>query len=66
MDKLILSAGLALIALGVGFLAMTLTDYNISSAYTTGGYLWLVIGAAIAGLGFKVKRSKQQQLGAMR
>lgn len=66
MDKLILSVGLVLIALGVGFLAVASTDYNLSSAYTTGGYLWLVIGAATAGLGFKTKPSKQQQLGAMR
>ena len=66
MDKLILSVGLVLIALGVGFLAVASTDYTLSSAYTTGGYLWLVIGAATAGLGFKTKRSRQQQLGAMR
>ena len=66
MDKLILSVGLVLIALGVGFLAVASTDYNLSSAYTTGGYLWLVVGAVTAGLGFKVKRSEQQQLGAMR
>jgi len=66
MDKLIFSVGLVLIALGVGFLAVASTDYNLSSAYTTGGYLWLVIGAATSGLGFKVKRSKQQLLGPMR
>ncbi|HUT06512.1 MAG TPA: hypothetical protein VMW74_07490 [Nitrosopumilaceae archaeon] len=66
MNKLILSVGLVLIALGVGFLAVASTDYNLSSAYTTGGYLWLVIGAVTSGLGFKVKRSKHQLLGAMR
>lgn len=66
MDKMILSAGLALIALGVGFLAVGALDYNLSGAYTTGGYLWLVIGAGTVGLGLKVKRSKEQQLGAMR
>jgi hypothetical protein len=66
MDKLIFSVGIVLIALGVGFLAVASTDYNLSSAYTTGGYLWLVIGAVTTGLGIKVNRSKQQQIGAMR
>lgn len=66
MDKMILSAGLALIALGVGFLAVGAMDYNLSGAYITGGYLWLVIGAVTVWLSLKVRRSKQQQLGAMR
>lgn len=66
MGKLILSVGVVLIALGVGFLVVASTDYNLSSAFTTGGYLWLVIGAVTALIGFKVNRSKEQQLGAMR
>ena len=66
MDKLILFSGLVLMGLGVGFLAIASMDYNLSSAYTTGGYLWLVIGAMTSGLGLKVNRQKKQQLGAMR
>lgn len=66
MDKMILSAGVILIALGVGFLAVSSMDYNLSSAYTTGGYLWRVIGAATLGLGLKVRSSNKQQLDAMR
>ena len=66
MDKLILSAGLILIGLGVGFLAVSATNYDLSSAYTTGGYLWLVIGGVTAGIGLKVSREKNKQIGAMR
>ena len=66
MDKTILSAGAVLVALGVGFLIVGSTDYNLSSAYTTGGFLWLVIGGATLGLGLKVRHSKEKQLGAMR
>lgn len=66
MDKMILSAGIVLIALGIGFLVVGSIDYTLSSAYTTGGILWSVIGIATMGLGLKVKQSKKQQLDAMR
>jgi uncharacterized membrane protein HdeD (DUF308 family) len=65
-DKMILFVGIALIALGIDFLTIVSIGYTLSSAYTTGGYLWLVIGAATMVLGLKVNRSKKQQLGAMR
>lgn len=60
MDKMILSAGIVLIALGIGFLVVGSMDYTLSSAYITGGYLWLVIGAVTTGIGIKVNRSKKQ------
>jgi len=60
MDKMIISAGIVLIALGVGFLVVGSMDYTLSSAYITGGYLWLVIGALTTGIGIKVNRSKKQ------
>jgi len=66
MDKMIFSVGIALIGLGLGFLILGSVDYSLSSAFTTGGYLWLVVGGATLGLGMKVNRSRKQQLGALR
>jgi len=66
MDKMILSVGVSLIALGAGFLTVGSIDHDLSSAYTTGGYLWLIVGGATIGLALKVKDSKRQQLGALR
>ncbi len=65
MDKMILSVGAVLIALGIGFLVVASMDYTLSGAYTTGGYLWLVVGAITAGIGIKVNRSSKE-LDAMR
>ena len=66
MDKTILSVGIVLIGLGVGFLAVGSIDYTLSSAYSTGGLLWLVIGGVTSGLGLKVNRPQKQQIGALR
>ena len=66
MDNMIFSAGIVLIALGIGFLAVGSIDYSLSSAYTTGGILWSVIGGITLGLGLKVKQSKKQQMSALR
>ena len=61
MDKTIIVAGAALVGLGVGFLIASEIDYNLHDAYSTGGYLWLVVGCATAGLGLKVKREKNEK-----
>ena len=61
MDKTILAAGGALVGLGAGFLIVGEIDYNLHQAYSTGGYLWLVVGAATAGLGLNVKREKKER-----
>ncbi|MCA9811880.1 MAG: hypothetical protein KC483_03345 [Nitrosarchaeum sp.] len=66
MDKTILSVSIILIGLGVGFLAVGSIDYTLSSAYSTGGLLWLVIGGVTLGLSLKVNRPKKQQIGALR
>lgn len=68
MDKTILFAGLALIGLGGGFLAVQSFDVSLHSAFTTGGYLWLAMGGITIGLGLKVKKEKQKQqmMGALR
>ena len=61
MDKTILVAGGALAGLGIGFLIAGEVDYNLHQAYSTGGYLWLVIGTATIGLGLKVKKEKKER-----
>ena len=66
LDKMILSAGIAILVLGIGFLMVGSMNNSLSSAYTTGGYLWLIVGATTLGLGFKVRQTKKQQLGALR
>ena len=66
MDKTILYAGIVLVALGIGLFVVGSIDYTLSSAYTTGGILWSVVGVATMGVGLKVKQSKKQQMGALR
>jgi len=61
MDKTILASGMALVGLGAGFLIAGQVDYNLHEAYSTGGYLWLVVGSATTGLGLKVKREKKEK-----
>ena len=58
MDKTILGAGSALVALGIGFLVAGEIDYNLHQAFSTGGYLWLILGSVTVGLGLKVNREK--------
>lgn len=61
MDKTILGAGVALVGLGVGLLGFGDTDYGLHQAFTTGGYLWLILGSITVGLGLKVKREKREK-----
>lgn len=61
MDKTIVAAGGSLVGMGIGFLIAGEADYNLHQAYSTGGYLWLVIGMATIGLGVKVKKEKKER-----
>lgn len=61
MDKTIVAAGGSLVGMGIGFLIAREVDYNLHQAYSTGGYLWLVIGMATIGLGVKVKKEKKER-----
>ena len=47
--------------MGIGFLIAGDVDYNLHQAYSTGGYLWLVIGTTTIGLGLKVKKEKKER-----
>ena len=66
MDKTIFSAGIALVFLGMGFLIAPLFDASLNNAFTSGGYLWIVLGGITAGFGFRVSREKQTQMGALK
>lgn len=66
MDRIILGAGIAMAVLGLGFLIASEMISGLHSAYVTGGYLWLIVGAITAGIGIKVKRERQKQLEALR
>jgi len=61
MDKTIIAAGGALVGLSIGFLIAGEVDYNLHQAYSTGGYLWLVIGSATIGLGLRAKKEKKER-----
>ena len=61
MDKTIVAAGGSLVGMGIGFLIAGEVDYNLHQAYSTGGYIWLVIGMATIGLGVKVKKEKKER-----
>lgn len=52
--------------LGLGFLIAAEMISGLHSAYVTGGYLWLIMGAITTGIGIKVKRERQKQLEALR
>ena len=69
MDKTIIGAGSALIALGAGFVVAGELDYNLHSAFGTGGFLWLTLGAITLGLGLKasrkLNRKKPMRIGAI-
>lgn len=66
LDRMILGAGIAMVALGLGFLIANEMISGLHSAYVTGGYLWVIIGGITVGIGVKVNREKQKQLEALK
>ena len=66
MDKTITGAGLGLVALGVGFIAANTMDPTLHEAFLTGGYLWLLVGAATSFFGLRTKKEKSIAIKAKR
>ena len=60
MDKTIVGVGSALVALGVGFWAVSQWMSDLHSAYLIGGYLWAGLGAITLALGLKKKERLQK------
>jgi len=53
MDKMIVSMGAALIALGAGFWVSFQLIPGLHSAYVTGGVMWMALGIITIGVGLK-------------
>lgn len=53
MDKMIVSMGTALIALGAGFWIAFQLVAGLHSAYITGGVMWMALGIITIGVGLK-------------
>ena len=53
MDKMIVSMGAALIALGAGFWVTFQLIPGLHSAYITGGVMWIALGIIAIGVGLK-------------
>ena len=60
MDKTIVTVGVVLVGLGVGFYSAFQLMPELHSAYLIGGCLWGILGAITIGLGLK----KRDRLGA--
>ncbi len=61
MDKMIVSMGVTLIALGVGFWVAFQLILGLHSAYITGGVMWMALGIITIGVGLK----KTERLNAL-
>lgn len=66
MDKILIGAGIGLVALGVGFLAAAPSMFEIREPLILGGLLWSVLGSITAIIGRSVGTKKTKQLGALR
>ena len=66
MDKIIIGAGLGLVALGVGFLVSSPTMFEIREPLILGGLLWSVIGGITVIIGRSIGSKKRKELGALR
>lgn len=66
LDKTIITAGLIIIALGIGFIVTGAMYQDLHEAYGIGGFLWFVVGAITTGFGIKARREKIRNLDAMR
>lgn len=56
MDKTIISVGVVLLALGIGFLSAIFMQPNLHPAFLTGGYLWIIVGAGTLFFGYRAKK----------
>ena len=56
MEKFVFIMGSLLTALGIGFLSAHIIFPQLNSAFTSGGYLWMIIGGATMGLGLYYKK----------
>ncbi|HIH46135.1 MAG TPA: hypothetical protein HA292_03510 [Candidatus Nitrosotenuis sp.] len=65
MDRILVGAGLALVGLGVGFLATSTFIFEIREPFILGGLLWTVVGGVTAVLGKMKSLKKTQPLGAL-
>ena len=59
MDKTILGAGLALVGLGIGFLVAKAIEPSLHQAFSTGGYMWMIVGAGTTLFALRIKKEKQ-------
>ncbi|NDB63792.1 MAG: hypothetical protein EB170_08005 [Nitrosopumilaceae archaeon] len=66
LDKILIGAGMALVGLGVGFLAAAPLMLEIRESLILGGLLWSVLGGVTAIIGRSVGAKKMKQLGALR
>jgi len=64
LDKVLLGVGVALVALGIGFLAVASRMQAIRHPFVLGGLLWSVVGSITIIIGRSVNRKKRKQLGA--
>jgi len=58
MEKFVFIMGSLLTALGIGFLTAHMLYPQLNSAFTSGGYLWVIIGGATMGLGLYYKKKQ--------
>ena len=66
MDKIIVGAGIGLVILGTGLLAVSPMMSDIREPFILGGLLWSVIGGITIIMGRRIGTKKQKELGALR
>ena len=66
MSKLIITAGIVLLVMGIGFFIAGQLDPMLHSAFKTGGILWSVIGGITLGVGIKADYKTKSELEELR
>jgi hypothetical protein len=66
LDKVIIGAGIGLIILGIGFLIVAPSMFEIREPLILGGLLWSVVGGITLILGISINYKKNKQFGAFR
>ena len=61
MDKTITIIGCVLIGLGISFIVAVETNQSLSWSIEIGGFLWLLVGAFTAVLGFVKKMPETEE-----